>query len=96
MNRLELSAFVEGDLDEIAAYIAEDNPARAVTFIGEIRMKFREIQRAPLLHQLRPDVGDEARMVTVGSYAILFRVAGETVRIERVVYGGRDLPSLFG
>jgi plasmid stabilization system protein ParE len=34
---LELSAFVEADLDAIAALIAEDNPRRAVTFIREVR-----------------------------------------------------------
>lgn len=93
--RLELSAFVETDLDEIAAFIADDNPGRAVTFIQEIRAKFRVIQRTPLIYQRRPDIGDEARMTTVGRYAILFRVMETVVRIERVVYGGRDLPNMF-
>ena len=31
--RLELSPFVERDLEDIAAWIARDNPGRAVTFI---------------------------------------------------------------
>lgn len=93
--RLELSGFVEADLDEIAAFIAEDNPRRAVTFIQDIRAKFGDIQRTPLLYQLRPDIGDEARMATVGNYAILFRISEAVVRIERVVYGGRDLPNVF-
>lgn len=96
MNRLELSPFVEGDLDQIAAYIARDNPRRAVTFIQEIRVKFRDIQRAPLLYQLRADIGEQARMATVGHYAILFRLTGDAaVRIERVVHGSRDLPGDF-
>ncbi len=30
--QLELSDFVEGDLDEIAAYIAEDSSRRAIFF----------------------------------------------------------------
>lgn len=94
--RLELSAFVETDLDGIAAFIAEDNPRRAVTFIREIRTKFGQIQGSPLIYQLRPDIGEGARMATVGNYAILFRVTDAAVRIERVVYGGRDLPALFG
>ena len=64
--RLELSAFVETDLDEIAAFIADDNPGRAVTFIQDICAKFRVIQRTPLLYQLRPDIGEEARMAAVG------------------------------
>ena len=32
-------------------------------------------------------------MASVGNYAILFRATETVVRIERVVYGGRDLPS---
>lgn len=93
--RLEFSDFVESDLDEIAAYIAQDNPYRAVSFVQEIRTKFREIQRNPLLFQLRPDIGEAARLVTLGNYAILFRVTGDAVRIERVAYGGRDLPAIL-
>ena len=93
--RLELSRFVAGDLDDIATYIAQDSPRRALMFIQDIRTKFQAIQRNPLIYQLRPDIGDEARMATVGNYAILFRVVGEAVRIERVTYGGRDLPATF-
>ncbi len=93
--RLELSAFVEGDLDDIASYIAEDNPRRALTFIQEIRSKFAVVARDPLIYQLRPDIGEQARMASLGRYAILFRVVGEVVRIERVTFGGRDLPSIF-
>ena len=93
--RLELSRFIEGDLDDIADYIAQDNPRRAVTFIQEIRVKFHEIRHSPLLYQLRPDIGAEARMTTIGSYAILFRITGHAVRIERLVHGGRDLSGIF-
>jgi plasmid stabilization system protein ParE len=44
---------------------------------------------------LRPEIGEGARMAMVGRYVILFRTIGEAVRIERVVYGGRDLLALF-
>ena len=93
--RLQLSRYIEGDLDGIVDYIAQDNPHRAVTFIQDIRAKFHDIQRHPLIYQLRPDIGEDARMVTIGNYAILFRVLDEVVRVERVAYGGRDLPSVF-
>lgn len=56
---------------------------------------FYDIKCNPLIHQLRSDIGEEARMATVGNYAILFRVMGDVVRIERVVFGGRDLPDVF-
>jgi toxin ParE1/3/4 len=93
--RLELSRFIEGDLDDIAAYIAQDNPHRAVTFIQDIRAKFQQIECQPRVYQVRPDIGNEARVATVGGYAILFQIVGEVVRIERVAYGGRDLAGIF-
>jgi plasmid stabilization system protein ParE len=80
--RLELSAFIEGDLDDIAEYIAKDNPRRAVTFIQDIRAKFGDIARHPLIYQLRPEIGEGARMATVGNYAILFRVDGDVLRMR--------------
>lgn len=93
--RLELSRFIEYDLDGIAGYIAKDNPARAVSFIREIRAQIGAIGKNPLLYRLRPEIGEDARMAFTGQYAILFRVIGDTVRIERVVYGGRDLLAVF-
>lgn len=93
--RLELSRFIEGDLDDIASRIAQDNPRRALTFVLDIRAKFRDIQRNPLIYRLRPDIGDEARLATVGNHAILFRLLGDAVRIERVIYAGRDLAATF-
>ncbi|WP_239461505.1 type II toxin-antitoxin system RelE/ParE family toxin [Occallatibacter savannae] len=47
--RLELSRFVESDLDAIASFIAEDNPPRAISFIREIRAKFYFIAQNPLV-----------------------------------------------
>jgi plasmid stabilization system protein ParE len=93
--RTELSRFIETDLEAIADYIAQDNPARAVTFIRGIRKKIRLVGRKPLLYQLRPEIGQDARLAVVDRYVILFRIVGQIVRIERVVYGGRDLPPLF-
>ena len=43
MMRLELLRYIEGDLDNIADYIAQDNPRRAVTFIQDIRTKIFDI-----------------------------------------------------
>ena len=93
--RLEFSRFVEGDLEAIGDYIAQDNPKRAVSFIREMRERIRAVGENPLIYRVRPEIGRDARMAVVGRYVILFRVAGEIVRIERVVYGGRDLLALL-
>jgi toxin ParE1/3/4 len=93
--RVELSRFIEGDLDIIADYIAQDNPTRAVTFIQEIGAQIHAIGQNPLLYQLWPEIGEDARMAVVGRYVILFRTTPNVVKVERVIYGGRDLLALF-
>ena len=65
--RLELSRFVESDLNAIAAFIAEDNPRRALSFLGEIQEKILRIGEQPLLYQLRPEIGEAARIAVVGN-----------------------------
>ena len=93
MKRLEFSRYIEEDLDTIADFIAQDNPVRAVSFIREIRQKLASLQHTPYLYQLRPDIGDDARMAVLGNYVILFRITPQHgVRVERIVYGGRELP----
>jgi plasmid stabilization system protein ParE len=93
--RVELSRFVEPDLEANADYIAQDNPERAVSFLQEIRTKLALVGQRPLAYQLRPEIGEDARIAVVGRYVLLFRIVGEVVRIERVVFGGRDLPDLL-
>ncbi len=95
--RVEFSRFVEGDLEEIADWIAGDNPRRAVSFLREFREAFRRIGAGPLLYPLRPDIREDARLAVVGRYVILFRIddEAEVVRIERVLFGGCDLRPWF-
>ena len=73
----------------------QDNPRRAVSFIQQIREEFRRIGEGPLLYQLRPEIGADARLAVIGQYVILFRISGKVVRLERVVFGGRKLPGLM-
>ncbi len=91
--RLLLSPRVPGDLEEIADYIAQDSPRQAVRVLRLLHERMREIARQPQLYRLRPELGSEARIASMGNYIILFRIRGQTVRIERVLHGGRDLLS---
>ena len=93
--RYILSPIVKEDLDEIADWIAQDSPRRAIKIVRELRAEFRKIAQQPMLYQRRPDIGEDVRLATVGHYVILFWINGDVARFERVVYGGRDLPPLF-
>ena len=94
--RLRLSRFVPGDLEEIADFIAQDSPRHAVRVLRLLRARMKEIAKRPEIYRLRPKIGSEARVATVGNCVILFRIQGNAVRIERVVHGGRELLPIFG
>jgi toxin ParE1/3/4 len=93
--RYILSPKFKCDLEEIADWIAQDNPRRAIRVLQEIRTQLRKIARNPMHYQVRPEIGDDSRLAVVGRYVLLFWIDGAMVRFERVVYGGRDLPALY-
>jgi toxin ParE1/3/4 len=93
--RIEVSSLVEGDLDEIADYIAQDNPRWALSFLREIREQILALGRRPLRFRLRTELEEDARVALVGRYGILFRIHDDAVRVERVVYVTHDLLALF-
>lgn len=72
------------DLEGIGAYIAEDNPARAVTFLAEIEEVSCKIAIAPEAYRSRSDIAEGLRMAVKGRYLILFRVKADRVEIARV------------
>lgn len=88
---LRFSAYVPGDLEEIAGYIAQDSPRQAVRLLRELQARMKEIAKQPSLYRLRPELGKDARLAILGQYVILFRIRSNAVRIERVVHGSRDL-----
>jgi plasmid stabilization system protein ParE len=93
--RVRLSPLVPGDLEEIADYIAEDSPRQAVRVLRALHAKIKQIAKQPRLYQLRPEIGEEARLASVGQYVILFRIRKDVVRIERVVHGSRELAPIL-
>jgi toxin ParE1/3/4 len=88
---VELSRFIERDLQEIGDYIAKHNPTRALSFVEEIEEKIQSIGDNPLIYRLRPEIGPEARGAVHGRYLILFRLMDNYIFVERVVNGARDL-----
>jgi toxin ParE1/3/4 len=97
--KLEFAPRVESDLEEIADWIAQDSPTRAISFLRELAETAMRIGSDPFLYRLRPEIGDGARMAVVGKYVLVFRVLdkvnGQFARIERIVSGARDLAMLL-
>lgn len=80
------------DLIEIGDYIARDGRANARRFIVRLQDRCKRIGTAPLSYPSREDLAPGLRMAPLSRYVIFFRVLDDTVRIERVLHGARNLP----
>lgn len=85
------STFAELDLEEIADYIARDNPRRALFYIGAIREQCRNIVTFPKAAPLHEEFGAGIRVVPFGRYLIFYTAYPDSVRIERILSGSRLL-----
>jgi toxin ParE1/3/4 len=89
--RVRFSAQSEIDLLEIADFIALDSPARALSFVRELRAACRRIGRMPAGYRLRPELGRDIRSCAVKSYVIFFVIVGSETVVARVLHGARDI-----
>ena len=93
--RLAFTPLAEQDLEAIADYIAADNPARALSFVRELRAQCQRITLNPPGYRLRPELGDGIRSCAHGHYVIFFESDPDAVLIVRILHGARDLPAVF-
>lgn len=95
--RVVISRDAERDLEQIADFIAEDNPLRAASFVVELNDKARDLgsfpERFPIAPQLE-HLGIRRR--SYGSYLIFYRIEPDRVVVLRYLHGARDYPGQFG
>lgn len=88
---LEFSSEAESDLEQIADYIAKDNPHRALSFIRELRSNCEGLVAIPNGFPLVPRYEQYGiRRRVHGSYLIFYRIEGEKVVIIHVLHGATN------
>ena len=84
------------DLRNITAWIADENPTRAKSFVSELRAACRSVLSFPESSQiLEVSRKQTVRRKVHGSYLIFYRVTGQTVEILRILHGAQDYSDLF-
>ena len=101
-NKLDYAPEAQRDLDEIWDYIAFDleNPAAAAGTVERILNEIGKLadfaEAGAPLHSVA-DVDSDYRFLVCGNYLAFYRVEGNDVFIDRILYGRRDyLRILFG
>ncbi|CAN7635487.1 type II toxin-antitoxin system RelE/ParE family toxin [Pararhizobium sp. LjRoot238] len=93
---VEFSDEAESDLEQIADYIAKDNPRRALSFVQELRGKCEALTASPKGFPLVPRYEQHGiRRRVHGSYLIFYRVEDEHVVIVHVLHGAMDYAAIL-
>lgn len=93
--KLIIRAAVKADLSRIAAYIARDNPQRAVSFAQELTAKIRAVAERPLTFPARDEWQPGLRAALHANYYIIFRVEDDRVIVLRILHAARNIPNLI-
>jgi plasmid stabilization system protein ParE len=97
--RVRIALTAERDIEAIWAFIANDNVEAAGRFIRRIEARIDTLERFPERCPLIAEnalLGTRYRHLLSGNYRTIFRIAGKTVFVLRVVHGARLLsPAMF-
>ena len=89
---VEITAIAERDVEEIWSYIAADSQEIATAFILRLEEQIVTLEQFPERCPLIPEnelLGTSYRHLLYGAYRTIFRIAGNTVLILRVIHGSR-------
>ena len=89
---IQWSARAMRDLEEIAAYIARDNPQAARKSIAKLRKTAEGAAKMPLAARVVPEIQrDDVREVFLRSYRIVYGVHDDHIFVFTVFGGGKQL-----
>jgi toxin ParE1/3/4 len=94
--RVVFTREAEDGLEQIADYIARDNPQRAMSFVDELRASALGVVDFPTAYPFVPRyerLGIRRRVH--GAYLIFFRVVGDLILILRIINGAQDYGRLL-
>jgi addiction module RelE/StbE family toxin len=77
-------------VDEIAGFIAKDNPTRATTFVLELQAAVTQLQAHPGMGRAGRVPGTR-ELVMHKNYIAIYRVRGENVEILRLHHPAQNL-----
>ena len=96
MSSYRNSSDANADIEGIALHIFDLNPVAAQRFLNSLEDTCDLLATHPLIGRPRPELGDNLRSFPVGNYLIFYVPSADGIVIARIIYGGRDLPSVFG
>lgn len=100
-RRLVITPAADRDLEDVAAYIGQENARAAERLISAATAAFHALLQTPGLGSRV--LGDDPRLEGLrrhrvprfGSYLIFYRVTEEAIEVVRVLHGARDIERIL-
>lgn len=92
--RVRITRTAERDLEEAWTYIAQDSIEEAEKFVRRLEEQIATLESFPERCPLIPEseiLGARYRHLLYGNYRTVFRIAGRTVHVLRIIHGARLL-----
>ncbi len=89
---VEWSTLAQADRDAIFDYIEADSPRAAIAVDERIRVQVETLARFPQSGRLGRIEGTRELVINRTPYIVAYRIAGDAVRILRVLHGARRWP----
>ncbi len=90
--RVVLSSPAVADLRRIGRFIAQDHPARAITFVAELREVARRLAELPNGFPLVPRYERHGiRRRSWNGYGLLYSVTPDRIFVHRIIGPGQDI-----
>jgi addiction module RelE/StbE family toxin len=85
----------ESDLDRIAEYMMEDDPAAALRIVSTIREAVRVLIEHPYIRHAGRVEGTREFVIAGLPYILPYQIAGQEIRILAVMHTSRKWPDAF-
>ena len=95
MSRILFTPRAEAGLEEIALYIARDNPKRAFSIVLELRDVCARLADRPTIGRERPEFAAGLRSMTHGRYVVFYKTIDGGIEVVHVLHGARDIGRLL-
>ncbi len=92
--RVRITRTAERDIEEAWTFIAQDSIEEAEQFVRRLEEQIATLESFPERCPLIPEneiLGARYRHLLYGSYRTVFRIAGRTVHVLRIIHGARLL-----
>ena len=96
--KIRINPVAIADVQEIKAYIAEDNPGAAAKMGNAIYSKIEKLADFPEMGaslSAKINIKTDYRLLVCGVYLIFYKIEGEFVSVYRVLNGVRDYLSIL-